>query len=217
MARCPDSAPARWLALPPEPWKNGGGSTRTLAADGEARWRVSIADIDRGGPYSLFPGYERVSVVLSGQGVELRGEGPAVMLRPGEPAAFAGDAAYGCRLLGGPVRVLNLFLRRGAARAEVFVPGRTDAALPAGALAGPSDTVRLVLALGAGRAGGAQSPVALAAGEFVVLAAGGEARDAFIPAVCPAPDEAAAVVLDIGVAAPGLAGGSRAAETPARL
>ncbi|MDX3878444.1 MAG: HutD family protein, partial [Achromobacter sp.] len=118
MARCPDSAPARWLALPPEPWKNGGGSTRTLAADGEARWRVSIADIDRGGPYSLFPGYERVSVVLSGQGVELRGEGPAVMLRPGEPAAFAGDAAYGCRLLGGPVRVLNLFLRRGAARAE---------------------------------------------------------------------------------------------------
>lgn len=59
---------AAWQALPPEPWKNGGGVTRTLAVDGQAavpRWRVSIADIEQDGPYSRFPGYDRVSVVLS--------------------------------------------------------------------------------------------------------------------------------------------------------
>ena len=63
---------ASWLAVTPEPWKNGGGVTRTLSVDTAGqppRWRVSVADIDRDGPYSRFPGYDRVSVVLTGGGV----------------------------------------------------------------------------------------------------------------------------------------------------
>lgn len=130
-------AQAAWQALPPEPWKNGGGVTRTLAVDGQAavpRWRVSIADIQQDGPYSRFPGYDRVSVVLSGQGVALHGEGAALDLLPGVPTAFAGDLALQSRLLDGPVRVLNLFVLRGAAQATVSCAGSAQAALVVGAL-----------------------------------------------------------------------------------
>lgn len=129
---------ASWLALPPEPWKNGGGVTRTLAADAAGRWRVSIADIERDGPYSRFPGYDRVSVVLAGEGVMLQGEGVAVPLRPREPAVFGGDALLQSTLVGGPVQVLNLFVLRGGARASVTCSGSASdccdvGALPAGA------------------------------------------------------------------------------------
>lgn len=114
-------AQADWSGLPPEPWKNGAGVTRTLAVDTQPvpRWRVSIADIDRDGPYSRFPGHDRVSVVLSGQGVTLQGDGKEIRLLPGVPTAFAGDVAFQSRLQDGPVRVLNLFVLRGAAQAAV--------------------------------------------------------------------------------------------------
>ncbi|MGE8690257.1 MAG: HutD family protein [Achromobacter sp.] len=205
MARCPEVAPAgpvNWLALPPEPWKNGGGSTRTLAADGAGRWRASIADVDRDGPYSCFPGYDRVSVVLSGQGVELRGAGARVVLPPGVPVGFAGDAAFQSRLLGGPVRVLNLFVLRGAASARVHAVGAPAATLSAGEPGGPARTIRLVLALRPGSLGGGGPGAPLAAGEFVATAASGDAGAAFVPESGPAAGGLAAVVLDIGVAAP---------------
>lgn len=126
MAQSPDSLDpvrASWLALPPEPWKNGGGVTRTLAADPAGRWRVSIADIERDGPYSRFPGFDRVSVVLAGEGVMLQGEGCAVPLRLREPAVFGGDALWQSTLVGGPVQVLNLFVLRGGAVASVTCSG----------------------------------------------------------------------------------------------
>lgn len=132
-------AQADWQGLPPEPWKNGGGVTRTLAVDAQAppRWRISIADIGRDGPYSRFPGHDRVSVVLSGEGVALQGEGEGLVLQPGVPTAFAGDVAFQSRLLGGPVRVLNLFVLRGAAQATVSCSGwgqGASLALAAGSL-----------------------------------------------------------------------------------
>ena len=47
----------------PTPWRNGGGRTRELLAwPHVADWkvRVSIADIDRDGPFSAFPGVSEV-------------------------------------------------------------------------------------------------------------------------------------------------------------
>src|SRR3546814_2852031 len=64
------------------------------------------ADIDRDGPYSRFPGYDRVSVVLSGGGVELVVEeadvddvadvadAGRITLAPGVATAFVGDAGF---------------------------------------------------------------------------------------------------------------------------
>ncbi|CAB3889343.1 HutD family protein [Achromobacter mucicolens] len=205
MARCPDlAAPQRasWLALPPEPWKNGGGVTRTLAADPDGRWRVSIADIERDGPYSRFPGYDRVSVVLSGEGVTLQGEGVAVPLRPREPAPFRGDDVLQSTLIGGAVRVLNLFVRRGEAVASVtcasVAAGRCDVGGLPGTLAGRTVT-QLIVAAQVGRAVGQGGfPGELESGEYLLW------RDVPAPDAHPLPATPAAgfaVILTIAVSA----------------
>lgn len=136
---------ADWQGLQPEQWKNGRGVTRTLAADADAaaaRWRVSIADIGRDGPYSRFPGYDRVSVVLTGQGVALHGEGAELALLPGVATAFPGDIAWQSRLLGGPAQVLNVFVLRGAARAAVFCAGSAQAPVIAGRLREGAESIQ---------------------------------------------------------------------------
>jgi len=144
-----------WRDLPPEPWKNGGGVTRTLAVDDAARarkmpprWRVSVADITSDGAYSRFPGVDRVSVVLSGAGVALRGDGVDIALLPGRAVAFAGDVALQSRLLDGAVRVLNLFVLRGAVHAQVRCGGAQPVIVNAGSLEdadGHASHVRIVV------------------------------------------------------------------------
>ena len=97
------------------PWRNGGGITRELLTgpSPEAwQWRVSVADIERDAPFSLWAGVERWFVPIEGAGVELRVDGlPHTVALGGEPLAFEGDALTTCRLLGGPTRDLNLMLR----------------------------------------------------------------------------------------------------------
>lgn len=205
MARCPDlAAPQRasWLALPPEPWKNGGGVTRTLAADPDGRWRVSIAVIERDGPYSRFPGYDRVSVVLSGEGVTLQGEGVLVALRPREPAPFRGDDVLQSTLIGGPVRVLNLFVRRGEAVASVtcasVAAGRCDVGGLPGTLAGRTVTQLIVAAQADGAGGQGGFPGELESGEYLLW------RDVPAPDAHPLPATPAAgfaVILTVAVSA----------------
>lgn len=105
----------------PEPWRNGGGVTRTLlqrphAGGGEPwRLRLSVAEVARDGPFSAFPGVRRWFAVLDGEGVALAlPHGERVLHALGEPLEFDGAAAPGCRLLGGPTRDLNLMLRGAA-------------------------------------------------------------------------------------------------------
>ncbi|HEY0178198.1 MAG TPA: HutD family protein [Dokdonella sp.] len=107
-------------------WKNDGGWTTELARDADAggdafRWRVSIAEIERDGPFSRFPGVERDLLLLDGAGLELEIDGgPARRLAwRFERAHFAGEADVHCRLLGGPTRDFNVMVRRDALRAEV--------------------------------------------------------------------------------------------------
>lgn len=107
----------RALDVTPVPWRNGGGVTRELLAwpsPGDWRYRISVADIARDGPFSAFPGVERHFVVLEGDGVTLDLGGRQTDQRPGDaPLVFDGALAPGCRLLGGPVRDLNLMRRGG--------------------------------------------------------------------------------------------------------
>ncbi|MCD0500086.1 HutD family protein [Achromobacter sp. MY14] len=204
---------ASWLAVTPEPWKNGGGVTRTLSVDAAQqppRWRVSVADIDRDGPYSRYPGYDRVSVVLSGGGVELVedvADAERITLAPGVATAFAGDAAFQSRLLNGPVRVLNLFVLRGAAAASVVCVGGGKAAVEAGGLTQDgvaTHTLRIIVAAQAGRQHhAAEAGVVLAAGDYIVgPSCGVDARQAFAPAQPTARNGVAAAVLDVRVPAP---------------
>lgn len=112
-----------------EPWRNGGGTTRPLLAwPAPAGWqlRVSVARIERDGPFSAYPGVARHFVVLAGAGVALAWEDRVVHLGPtSEPLAFDGADPPGCRLLDGATDDLNLMVRADAGRGHLarIVPG----------------------------------------------------------------------------------------------
>ena len=108
--------------LPATPWKNGGGSTREVACWppgaglDDFDWRVSIATIAVGGPFSTFAGIDRTIMLLDGPGVRLRSPDGAIdhrLDRPLLPFAFSGDVALDCELLGGGSSDLNVMTRRG--------------------------------------------------------------------------------------------------------
>jgi len=106
------------------PWKNGRGTTRTLAlwpehadfARGDYEWRVSAAAIVEDGPFSSFPGFERLLLVTSGQGLHvLQGdERRRSRLRRLETLRFSGDEPTRAELVDGPVDDFNVIVRRGA-------------------------------------------------------------------------------------------------------
>jgi environmental stress-induced protein Ves len=120
------------------PWRNGGGLTHELVSQPaeEWFWRVSVARIDRNGPFSSYPGVRRQFAVLRGAGVHLVIDGQDHVLTPGSPAvAFDGDQPCRCELIDGPTLDFNLMTRGGQARLQRW---RTHDSLPwtAGHIAG---------------------------------------------------------------------------------
>ena len=121
--KAPVSAPiakprrVRCAAVSPQPWRNGGGQTRELLTcpTGAAwRLRLSVADIQADGLFSVFKGVQRWFVVLDGAGVGLRTAGQSHYLTPDSPPLrFSGDAAADCWLTDGPTRDLNPSLSPG--------------------------------------------------------------------------------------------------------
>lgn len=161
----------------PMPWKNGGGVTREVAiwpptaALDAFDWRISIADVAQGGPFSAFTGVDRVLTVIEGSGIELAVEGLATVRldAAASPFAFPGDAACAATLHQGAIRDLNLMVRRGA---YVTCVRRVDG--PA-LIDGAAETT-FVLALEAILLGGehlaAEDAVILGRGESISLGAG---------------------------------------------
>lgn len=102
------------LDVPPQPWKNGGGSTRELLAWPTAQgWqiRISLADIVQDGAFSAFPGVQRWFGVVQGAGVGLEYSDRQVRQTPASEALqFDGAHAPFCRLLSGATQDLNLML-----------------------------------------------------------------------------------------------------------
>lgn len=156
------------------PWKNGRGTTSELCVwpagtsfeRGDFDLRVSRAAVVEDGPFSVFPGFERILVVTHGAGLELRhddsrGGGSRARLRPLEPYGFPGDVATTGALVGGAVRDFNVFARRGrlVANAEVIRLGTRRAR----ELAAERHTLVHVLAGGVtARVGGEEEPFELA-------------------------------------------------------
>lgn len=105
-------------SVPEEPWRNGGGVTRTLATE-SGQWRISLADIERDGPYSRFEAFSRTSLVLRGGGVTLRDRNTVVQLKPFEAVEYDGDVAWNAFLVEGPVTALNVMSVRGRYRTRV--------------------------------------------------------------------------------------------------
>lgn len=104
----------RAVDYPRMPWKNGGGSTEEIARDAGQDldgfgWRLSIADIENSGGFSVFAGYQRIITVLQGAGMTLSVDGiDSRPLLPSDPFAFSGDSQVECTLLDGPIRDFNL-------------------------------------------------------------------------------------------------------------
>lgn len=109
---------------PSRPWKNGGGTTRDIivsptgAALDDFDWRVSLAQVDRDGPFSRFDDVDRTLVLLSGA-MTLHEPERRIELIRGEPVAFPGERAIAATLSGGPTLDFNVMTRRGRARHTV--------------------------------------------------------------------------------------------------
>ena len=123
----------------PQPWRNGSGVTRELLclpADAGDDWtlRISVADIEADGPFSLFPGVTRWFAAIAGTGVRLSFRHPGTSLRdvrPGDaPLCFDGADAPGCTLLDGATRDLNVMVRTASADALVTPATFLDEAEP---------------------------------------------------------------------------------------
>jgi len=126
------------------PWKNGGGIFTDIAGawrrDAPVRdwnsllWRFAATPIVAPGPFSHMPGIDRLQMVVAGRGLVLKS--PTREFDEREPfttVRFTGEMEIVTALEAGPVEVVNLMARRGAAEIELLAlrePGERP--LPAG-------------------------------------------------------------------------------------
>lgn len=109
------------------PWLNGGGTTHEIAVeapDAEAiapfRWRLSMADLTGGGPFSEIPGVDRILVLLAGDDAALAIDGAdPVPLVPLAPIAFPADVPTTLVMPPGTGRDLNLMWDRADATGAI--------------------------------------------------------------------------------------------------
>lgn len=102
-------------------WKNGGGETTEIAVSPQGAgledfdWRVSMARVERSGPFSLFPGVDRTLSVLEGEGIllSIADRQPARLTGVSAPYSFPADVAANAELVAGPITDLNVMTRRG--------------------------------------------------------------------------------------------------------
>jgi environmental stress-induced protein Ves len=102
-------------------WKNGGGETAEIAVFPEGAglddfgWRVSMATVEAGGPFSAFPDVDRTLSILEGEGIvlDIVGQQPVMLTDASAPYNFPADASTNAEILGGPITDLNVMTRRG--------------------------------------------------------------------------------------------------------
>ncbi|KQT23505.1 MULTISPECIES: HutD family protein [unclassified Bradyrhizobium] len=112
------------------PWKNGGGTFTDIAdahrADARQKdwdslvWRFASTPIVAPGPFSYMPGIDRLQMVVGGRGLVLKS--PTQEFDEREPfttVRFTGELEIVTELEAGPVEVVNLMARRGAAEIEL--------------------------------------------------------------------------------------------------
>lgn len=114
----------RYAELKAEPWRNGGGVSRELAARPVVSagntpagpgwdWQVNIAELSSAGGFSAYPGMDRVLTVIDGELLLLRVDGAEHPLEKYRPFRFSGDADSAAALPTGDVRALNVITRKG--------------------------------------------------------------------------------------------------------
>ncbi len=110
--------------IPHSTWKNGGGSTQEIACSPAGAsmdafdWRVSVAHIERDGPFSVFENIDRTLILLSGEGMFLN---DVLLGEAGALYQFSGETPIVSRLRNGATTDFNVMTRRGKVRAAVNV------------------------------------------------------------------------------------------------
>ena len=113
------------------PWKNGGGIFTDIAdahrAGAPAKdwdsllWRFASTPIVAPGPFSYMPGIDRLQMVVGGHGLVLKSPTQDFDERdPFSTVRFTGEMEIVTALEAGPVEVVNLMARRGAAEIELL-------------------------------------------------------------------------------------------------
>lgn len=116
------------------PWRNGLGTTLEVAVGplidptdpNSWRWRVSLATVRADGPFSTFANVDRTLIVVDGEGMQLVVGRVQRSALPYHPVVFPGDESTAATLLGGPVRDLNVMVRRDFATASVEIANAAD-------------------------------------------------------------------------------------------
>lgn len=101
-----------------KPWKNLRGSTLELFKypDEDFLFRLSCADLTESGPFSSFPGIDRILVVTEGPAITLN-ESPLPLWKP---VSFRGEEAMHADITG-PGKDFNLMLKRSQVTGSVEV------------------------------------------------------------------------------------------------
>jgi environmental stress-induced protein Ves len=131
------------------PWKNGGGLTREVAAHppqsdlGNFDWRVSLAEVRRGGPFSSFPGIDRHMALISGRlELAISGRGALSLSSDTAPLSFPGEVPVYAEPHAEPATDLNVMTRRGR-----FMARLTRCSVAASTQVGLEADTTLLLAL----------------------------------------------------------------------
>ena len=111
-----------------KPWKNGGGITEDVwvlpdaSSQDDFDIRLSLATIDRDGPFSAFPGIDRTITLVGGDPFVLDfGNGHQHRMEMLQPFSFDSSLTPSSKLILGPSRDFNVMTRSGRWRHEVRV------------------------------------------------------------------------------------------------
>jgi hypothetical protein len=154
------------------PWKNGGGTTAEIAAHppsaglNDFDWRVSVADVRTGGPFSNFAGIDRKLALLKGAlSLTIEGRGTIALTPESPPLEFPGDAKTDAVLTSDAAQDLNVMTRRGITTSTV-TRQKSDGVVSAG----PRASVWIAYVLSDATASGGEDEFSLNAGDAVILA-----------------------------------------------
>ncbi|WP_433585416.1 HutD family protein [Microbacterium hydrocarbonoxydans] len=100
----------------PQPWANGRGTTRVLAA--RPGWRISVAEIEGRMPFSPFLGADRLLIPLTPGGLALEINGSTARVPQYSAITFRGEDHVLADTGSARASVVNLMARRSSGRMQ---------------------------------------------------------------------------------------------------
>jgi len=125
--------PSNYVSMP---WKNGKGETLELNSeesddDTGFLWRLSIASVVEEGLFSDFTDYQRILILLDGNGMTLDHKEKSPLITRYDYCEFKGETNTHATLHDGPITDFNIMCREGRYKArppKIITDQKTDVA-----------------------------------------------------------------------------------------